>query len=347
MKRPIDELLKHSADLVNKKKLTLDKNSLEIAPVHRQLNKRMIALALSMVICFTIISLPFSPQVFAYVVNLLSLESLTKQVVEKGLSTPVRKGVSKQGITLDVENLYVDQNELVFDMVQSYTKNMAYKPALNSNDVELYLNGRKLAFHSGGEFHTLSDDKYGGIIYYNINYDNEVEQKMIIPEEFQLTIKVNKIENMKDNWIIDIPVSRKLSDHATKIYEPLASNKVDDVKITVSRVVIRPLSTFIEYEITVPVNYSFTDPSSISNIQVKDDKGNNLGIGSLGGEEMKAGSTKIYRFTNEYRTPKELPKQLVIIPQRKIEEKRTDSVVYYRGEAIEKLIFNVPLINNK
>ncbi|MGQ7889264.1 DUF4179 domain-containing protein [Paenibacillus sp. WC2504] len=346
MNGSIDDLLKNSADLVNQKKLTLEKGYLKKTPGVRQLNKRLIALSLSMVICFFVITLAYSPQVLAYVANLLSLESLTKQIVEKGLSTPVGKGVSKQGISLNVENLYVDQNELVFDMVQSYTKDMEYKPALNSNDVQLYINGKKLESHSGGEFHTLQDGNYGGIVYYNVVYDNKLEQKMILPEEFQLTIKVNKIESFQDNWIIDIPVSRKLSDHATKTYEPIVSKKVDGVTITVSKVVFRPLSTYIEYEIAVPLNYSFTDNSSISNIQVKDDKGNTLGTGSIGGEEKKEGSMKMYRFTNEYHTPKELPDHLQIIPQRKIEEKRTDSVVYYRGEAIEKLIFNVPLIDN-
>lgn len=52
---------------------------------------------------------------------------------------------------------------------------------------------------------------------------------------------------------------------------------------------------------------------------------------------------KIIRFMSEYNSPKELPEQLIIIPQRKIEDKRTDSVVYYHGETIEELIFNVPL----
>lgn len=67
------------------------------------------------------------------------------------------------------------------------------------------------------------------------------------------------------------------------------SNKVHEITISVSKVVFRPLSTSIEYEITVPINYSFVDPSSISNIQVKDEKGNNLGIGLIGGGRKERG----------------------------------------------------------
>jgi hypothetical protein len=342
MNSPMDELLKHSSNIVNQKRLTLVAWSQEKAPVNRRFNKRFATLCLSLVVCFAIVTLSFSPQVLAYVVNLLS-SSPFQQVVEKGLTSPVGKGASNQGITLNVENLYVDQGELVFDMVQSYTKDMGYKPVLNSNDVQLFINGKKLAFHSGGEFHALPDDKYGGIIYYNGNYGYEGKQELLLPEEFQLTVQVDKIENINGDWTIGLPVSRKLSDRATKTYEPVVSNKVDEITITVSKVIIRPLSTLIDYEITVPNNYTFADPSSIKTIQVKDEKGNSMGLAHIVGRETNEGSVKTIRFSSEYHTPIELPNQLVIIPQRDVEEKRTDSVIYYHGEAIKELIFNVPL----
>jgi hypothetical protein len=341
MNRSMDELLKRSSDMVNQKRLTLVAWSQEKEPISRRLNKRFVALCVSLVVCFTIVTLSFSPKVLAYVVNLLSGSPLYQQVVEKGLTTSVEKGASIQGITLNVENVYVDQGELVFDMVQSYAKDLAYKPVLNSNDVQLFINGKKLAFHTGGEFHTLPDNKYGGIIYYNGNYEGE--PKMLLPETFQLTVQVDKIENVNGNWTIELPVSRKLSDRATKTYEPVVSNKVDEITITVSKVIIRPLSTLIDYELTVPNNYTFADPSSIKSIQVKDEKGNSLGIAQIAGEETNEGSVKTIRFTGEYQTPIELPEQLVIIPQRDVEDKRTDSVIYYHGEPIEELIYNIPL----
>jgi hypothetical protein len=348
MNSPMDELLKHSAHMVSQKRLTLDVRSQEQKTVHRRLNKRIAFLCLSLVICFSVVMLPLSPKVLAYVVNLLKSNEHFQQVVEKGLSTSVGKGVSNQGITLNVENLYVDQGELVFDMVQTYTKELAYKPVLNTNDVQLFINGKKLAYHSGGEFHTLPDGRYGGIIYYtgayNGNYDYDGGPKLILPEEFKLTIKVDKIEKIQGDWTIEFPVSRKLSEQVTRTYEPAVSNKVNDITITVSKVVCTPLSISIDYEITVPENYSLVDPTSIRNIQVQDEKGNIMtGDGSIRGLEKKAGKMKTFRFTGEYHTPKELPEQLVIIPQRSVEERRTDSGIYYRGEAVEELIFNVPL----
>lgn len=341
----VDELLKRSAHMVNQKQLTLETRLLEREPVYRRKNKRFAALCLSLLLLFTIVTISLSPQVLAYVVNLLQLNSHFQQVVEKGVSTYLGKAASKEGITLSMENLYVDQGELVFDMVQSFSEDLANKPVLNSNDVQLFINGRKLAFHSGGEFQALKDGSYGGIIYFQSNYGYEGGQKLVLPNEFNLTVKVDKIENIQGDWTIELPVFRKLSEMATRTFEPVVSNKVNDITITVSKVVMTPLSTSIDYEITVPENYSFTDPSSISQIVVEDDKGNIMGQGHVTGETKKESQVKILHFTSEIlRTPNEIPKQLVIIPQRAVEERRDNSVIYYRGEPIEELKFTVPLL---
>ncbi|RKN84543.1 DUF5643 domain-containing protein [Paenibacillus ginsengarvi] len=168
-----------------------------------------------------------------------------------------------------------------------------------------------------------------------------------MPEQFLLTIKVNRIGDIQGNWSLELPVSRKLSDQATRTFEPGISHEVNGISINVARVVMTPLSATIDYEMTVPENYSFSDPSAISSIQVKDDKGYIMGMGFVGGEgEAVEGDRRKYRFTSEHlRTPKETPEELVIIPQRKIIERQDESVTYFRGEALEPYVFHVPLLS--
>ncbi|MFC3771111.1 DUF4179 domain-containing protein [Paenibacillus sp. GCM10012303] len=346
MSNQLDELLKQSARSLKQHRLVLEEKPRTLAPVGRRYPKRMVMTCMLLFICFATLMLPLSSKVLAYVVNLLRIEGF-QQVVEKGLSTSVGQESLQQGITLSVENIYADQGELVFDMVQSFTKDAVSRSMLNTNDVQLFIDGKKLAFHSGGEFQDLQDGRYGGIIYYHSNYGYEEGLGGLLPEQFRLTIKVSRIGDIQGNWSLELPVSRELSDQATRTFEPGISHEVNGIIINVARVVMTPLSTTIDYEMTVPENYSFTDPSAISSIQVQNDKGYIMGMGFVGGEgEAVEGDRRKYRFTDEHlRTPKETPEELVIIPQRRVIERQGESVTYFRGEALEPYVFRVPLLS--
>ncbi|WP_409345333.1 DUF5643 domain-containing protein [Paenibacillus sp. MBLB4367] len=344
MSNQLDELLKHSTNRLNRHRLVLETEPRTLAPAGRRYRKRIVVSCMFLFICMSTLMLPSSSKVLAYVVNLLRSEGF-QQVVEKGLSTPVGQESLQQGIKLSVENLYVDQGELIFEMVQSFAEDAASRSMLNTNDVQLFIDGKKLAFHSGGEFHDLQDGRYGGIIYYQSNYGYEEGLGGLLPEQFQLTIKVNRIGDIQGNWFLELQVSRELSDQATRTFVPGISHEVNGITINVARVVMTPLSAKIDYEMTVPENYSFTDPFAISSIQVKDDKGYIMGTGFVGGEgEAVEGDRRKYRFTSEHlSTPKETPEALVIIPQRSVMERQDEWGTYFHGEALEPYVFHVPL----
>lgn len=346
MSNQLDELLKQSASRLNRHRLVLEEDPKTLAPVVRRYRKRIVVTCMFLFICISTLMLPLSSKVLAYVVNLLRVEGF-QQVVEKGLSTSVGQESLQQGIKLSVENIYVDQGELIFDMVQSFTKDASARSMLNTNDVQLFIDGKKLAFHSGGEFQDLQDGRYGGNIYYHNNYGYEEGPGGLLPEHFLLTIKVSRIGDIQGDWSLELPVSRELSEQATRTFEPGISHEVNGITISVARVVMTPLSTTIEYEMSVPENYAFTDPFAISGIQVKDDKGYIMGAGFVGGEgEAVEGDRRKYRFTSEHlRTPKETPEELIIIPQRRVIEKQDESGTYFHGEALEPFVFHVPLLS--
>lgn len=344
MNSSMDERLRESARIVNRKPLTVDLPLPDKAPASGRWNRRMAAACLSAIVCLIIALTPFSPRVLAYVINLLQSDESFRQVVDQGLSTVVGKKVTDQGITLSVENLYVDEGELVFDLIQSNAKGAARQAFLNSNDVQLFIDGEKLLFHSGGQFDPLPDGNYGGIVYYNVSYGYESDVvKAELPEQFNLTVKVDHIGDIHGDWTIELPVSRELSEQATRTFYPGVSHTVNGVTITVSKVKFTPLSTYIDYELTVPDNYSFADPSPLSAIEVADENGENMGIRSIFGEEKREGDKKTVRFTGSYETPKELPQELVIIPSRSVKDREDEWFIYYRWEAIEDFRFRVPI----
>jgi hypothetical protein len=343
MNNQLDELLKNSAHRLNQHRLVLDEPRTQ-TPVMKNDRMRMIVVCMVLFLCILATVIPFSSQVRAYVVNLLGTETF-QQVVEKGLSIPVGQGSLHKGIQFSVENLYVDQKELVFDMVQAFTEEAVSRSKLDTNDIDLWIDGKKVAFHSGGEFRDLGDGRYGGVVYYHSNYGYEKGEASLLPERFLLTIQVNQVEDVQGTWSIELPVSRERSDHASRIYEPRFSHEVNGIVFHVARVEMMPLSTTIDLEMIVPEHYSFMDPSSISLIQVNDDKGYNMGAGSARseGEAIEGGRMK-YRFKIELlKTPKEMPEELVIIPQRQVIDREDEWVTYFRGEALEPYIFHVPL----
>ncbi|MFD0676522.1 MULTISPECIES: DUF4179 domain-containing protein [unclassified Paenibacillus] len=347
MNSPMDELLRHSASKVNQKPLVLQIRSPEKEIVQLRMNKRFAALGLSLVACILLVIFSFSPHVLAYVVNLLKSDHLYQQIAEKGLITTVGKGASNRGITINVENVYVDQNVIVLDMIQTFTKETINQPLLSSKDVQLFINGNKLGSHSGGQFDVLPDGRYGGIIYYNDLNDNPEGPKL--PEQFELTVKVDTIGTVKGGWTIKLPVSRKLSDQATKIYEPAASYKVADFNITVSKVIIGPLYTFIDFEVTMPENNSIGNmfnPSSIAWLKVEDEKGETMGKVMLNKEQKRKGNQATMSFTEKFATLKKLPKLLLFVPEHSVPVEITDStdtMLHFRGEPIEEFKFHIDL----
>ncbi|WP_040950694.1 DUF5643 domain-containing protein [Gorillibacterium massiliense] len=344
MSSQLDELLKQSAHRLNRHKLVLEVEPRTLAPVARRIRQRIVVTCMILFLSIAALMIPFSSKVLAYVANLIQIEGF-QQVVDKGFVTPVGQKSLQHGIELSVENLYVDQGELLFDMVQSYGKEAVSRLVLNTNDVQLFIDGKKLANHTGGEFRDLQDGRYGGMIYYTRNYGYEEGPCRALPEQFRLTIQVNRIGDVQGNWSIEIPVSRELSDQATRTFEPRISHEVNGITINVERVLMTPLSTSIDFEMTVPENYSLTDPSAISSIQVKDDKGYIMGSGYITGEgEPVEGARMKYRFTSDnLHTPKETPKELVIIPQRSVMDKQDEWATYFHEEAFEPYVFYVPL----
>ncbi|MBE1442832.1 DUF5643 domain-containing protein [Paenibacillus sp. OAS669] len=346
MSDQFDELLKQSANRLKQHRLILE---IDVRPhelVVKRYKKRIVVSCIILLICSVTFMTPLSSKVFAYVFNLLRTE-MFEQVVDKGLVTHVAKESLHQGIKLNVENLYVDQSTLTFDMVQSFTKEAESRTMLNTNDIQLFIDGKRLSFHSGGDFHDLKDGRYGGIIYYHSNYGYEEGSAVPLPEQFLLTIKVDRIGDIQGNWSIELPVSRQITDQVTQDFKPGISHEVDGISIKVARVLMTPLSTTIDFEFIAPVNYSFTDPFAIRIIQVEDDKGFMMGRGMVfvGNEDEEVeDNRRKYRFSIEYlRTPKDIPKELVIIPQREVIYKKDESVTYARGEALEPYVFKVPL----
>ena len=132
-----------------------------------------------------------------------------------------------------------------------------------------------------------------------------------LPETFNLEVAIHQIGKEQGEWLLGpIPVSRKDTDVATRIFSPMKKETFGETSVIIKEVKISPLSTLIEYESIRPLAEEFYFSA------VMDDKGNNIRqYASIRLSHQIKGDTKITIVRLVCETPKNIPEFLVLVPQ--------------------------------
>jgi hypothetical protein len=265
--------------------------------------------------------------------NLLRDQSFTPPDIQvpslEGFSQPVHQSVTDHGITLTIGNIYCDQNQLEFDMVESASNGVEAQPfSAQDKNMSMSINGVDSLFNiSGGEFAPTQNGGYAGVVYNNAW--NQAPPYRPFPKQFQLHVDIHRVGNTIGDWHFVIPVSQARVLAATKVFTPMQSVSMDGTTVTVTKVSVGPGQTLVDYRVKHNTNqFSPSDiealthgvagvgiPNSSKIVVTNNDSGTQLKDGGGGGFTGPAhieGNSIIQDFQAVFMTPNPTPTSLTI-----------------------------------
>ncbi|MDV4152361.1 DUF4179 domain-containing protein [Clostridium sp. AL.422] len=225
------------------------------------------------------------------------------------------------GIQTTITKVVYDGIELyIFYMIQS-EEPMEDIPYFLVKEIKI--DNNITTFGYGGEGRFLDNNKtYSGVISYDVGIKSivpkeEQEQNLYggyveIPDEFLLSIKVNKIGDIKESkvidgeWIFDIPVSNEKLKGMVKEYN--LNQSLDNIYegSKVNKLILTPINTILQGYMTEDCDLYFT---------IIDDKGRFIlpKGGSMSGAVDNEGNNVFY-FNSNFKELFEDTKSLTFIP---------------------------------
>lgn len=121
---------------------------------------------------------------------------------------------------------------------------------LGISEMKLFINGEELPeYWASTNIEKIQPNQYIGIA--SIDIDEH------FPEEFDLSLTVNRVGQTNGTWSFSIPVSRTLSDSKSYVFYPQEETKIGDITISMNEVALYPSATRIQFRIKQPKSSSF------------------------------------------------------------------------------------------
>ncbi|NLI14365.1 DUF4179 domain-containing protein [Pelotomaculum propionicicum] len=232
-----------------------------------------------------------------------------QNAIDKGFSTKVNRTATDKDISVTITEVLYDQGriDIGYTVTTSrpdlYLKDVwPYSIPLLIADMQLFIDGKAIHATRQATAERIENGNVGLV---------EIYPRGDLPETFDLQIVIRQIDNQQGEWLLGpIPVSRKDTDAATRIFSPMKTEAIGQTIITVKKVKITPLSTIIDYELAQPI----ADEYSNLDFYATDDKEHLLGTscGSLVNRQIR-GNMTVSNFQSIYESPESIPKYLVLI----------------------------------
>jgi hypothetical protein len=188
--------------------------------------------------------------VFASVFEIMGDEG-TRLSSEAGLSTKVNITAENQGITMTINEVLYDGVRISVGYVME-TKGGEIRP----NQMELYVNGKRLNASVGISGREVSNQLFAGIIDYDL--------KEQLPDQFNLKINYQSMNDyapsfgnipkeIKGAWKFDLPVTKLKQGIVTKTFAEAPQAKFQDHMISVKKVIFTPVVTAIQLDTIEPL----------------------------------------------------------------------------------------------
>lgn len=159
-----------------------------------------------------------------------------QNAIKVGYGVPVNRSVTRQGITLTLRSVVVDQLRISLTLGANVSSG-------GMGPANLSVNGRSI---NGGE--------EGGFSYppgKTLSVVNFVPDRPL-PVHFDLGINVTRIGHVRDRWSFVVPVDLAKAVNATKTYYPETTRSFGASSVTVKKITMDPASMVVNYVFNTP-----------------------------------------------------------------------------------------------
>ncbi|MGE7927644.1 DUF4179 domain-containing protein [Lysinibacillus xylanilyticus] len=267
----------------------------------------MITATAAMIFSFLFVTSLISPTMAATIKQVPVLSSIFKlagdlglqTADEKGLSTKLNASVTHDDFTLNVSEVVFDGTRVSIGIERPHKEDEKETLSDRISNIELFINGNPINSFGGensmnGIFLNPGKDNDSAIIEF---VDERNQGGRPFPEQFDLTLSTT-ITGIQDPLIIDIPVKNKIEDFVT--LQPNVSRDYDNIRFTVKKLELTPITTNLTTQIDLIDNSNFTQSPTAKYMGVDffDDQGNKLKLINGNGWNATGGSYQImdYRF---------------------------------------------------
>ncbi|MGY4797759.1 DUF4179 domain-containing protein [Lysinibacillus fusiformis] len=223
-----------------------------------------------------------------------------KTADEKGLSTKLHTSVTKDGFTLSVSEVVYDGTRVSIAIERPHIENEKETLQERISDIKLFINDVPI-----NSFAPENSNSIGIMMHPGKDNDSAIIEFADLrnqggrpfPEQFDLTISTT-ITGIQNPLKIDIPVKNKIEDYVT--LQPNVSRDYDNIRFTVKKIELTPITTNITTQIILTDNSKFTlSPiAKDMDVDIFDEQGNKLKLINGNGWNDPNDSDQIidYRF---------------------------------------------------
>ncbi|HDM0227031.1 TPA: DUF4179 domain-containing protein [Staphylococcus aureus] len=343
---------------MNKYESKRNTQQLKSFKTRRKIRQRMMMMTVSAAMIFSLVFITglISPTMAATIKQVPVLSSIfklagdlgLKTADEKGLSTKLHTSVTHEGFTLGVSEVVYDGTRVSIAIEHPHIENEKETLQERISDIKLFINGVPINSFAPSESNSISrfihpgKDNNSAIIEFA---DLKNQGGRPFPEQFDLTLSTT-ITGIQDPLIIDIPVKNKIENYVT--LQPNESRDYDNVRFTVKKIDLTPITTNITTQIVLTDNSKFALSPLAKDIYVDifDDQGNKLKLINGNGWNDPNGSDQImdYRF----HPFESIPKTIIFKPYVQLyEENQMDENNESKIQYIPELEVTIPINSQK
>jgi hypothetical protein len=197
------------------------------------------------------------------------------RATQKGFNIDVNQTATDKGITLTIGNAYCEEDEMAFDMVESFDDHSTKHPVIRDEDMQIDIDGkRKMENFSGGEFRLISGNRYGGIVWFRTYNMSPYEP---FPKSFTLNVHITQMGDVKGNWSFAIPMTRSGTHSATKEFHPMTYSKsANGMKLLIKDISIAPSQTKVNFELRQALTMNHPEVPHFRALDAYDQNGTRL-----------------------------------------------------------------------
>lgn len=282
----------------------------ESSRTSKKMRQRVVIITTSAAMIFSLIFITslVSPTLAATIKQVPVLSSIFKlagdlglqTADEKGLSTKLHASVTHDDFTLNVSEVVYDGTRVSIAIERPHIENVKETLQDRISNIELFINDapiRSFAPENSNSIGVMTHpgkDNDSAIIEFA---DLRNQGGRPFPEQFDLTLRTT-ITGIQDPLKVDIPVKNKIEDFVT--LQPNVSRDYDNIRFTVKKLELTPITTNLTTQIDLTDNSNFTQsPIAMDmGVDVFDDQGNKLKLINGNGWNATGGSYQImdYRF---------------------------------------------------
>lgn len=304
---------------------------------HMKMGQKLMMITVSAAMIFSLVFITslISPTMAATLKDFPLLSSIfkfsddlgLKNADEKGLSTKLHTSVTKDGFTLSVSEIVFDGTRVSIGIERFQPEGEFSKGTLSDyiSNYELFINGEPInsfapsESNSIGRFIHPGKDNDSAIIEFS---DLSNQGGSPFPEQFNLTLSAS-ITGIEEPLKIDIPI-KKVEDYLT--IQPNISRDYENIRFTVEKIKITPITTNITTQIVMTDNSKFTlSPLAMAiGVDIFDEHGNKLKLINGNGWNATDGSNQIMDL--RYPPFESVPQKITLKPYIQLYEENQQGV---------------------